>query len=746
MAVAKPRNGLRHVGRASARAREILSGGILPPERERWLLWAPVTLALGVAGYFSLPTEPPLWIGPAGAGLFFALSYFCRRHTGLVLLFLGLGLIGCGVAAGQIRSVLVAAPVLGDKIGPVEVRGRLVESGIGEGQQRYILDDLTIAGLAVGDTPRRVRITVYVPSVEDGGAPAAHRPVPGDYIRLRASLRPPPGPVAPGAWDFGRQSWFKGVGAVGFAYGAAHLIGPPEARRAGGFSVWLRNLRHGVSARIVAALGERRGGLATALLTGDRSAISKTTLENMRASGLAHLLAISGLHVGLVAGIIFVVVRLLLAAIEPLALRYPIKKWAALTALAGSFCYLLLSGASIPTQRAFMMTSLVLLAVILDRTSISMRLIALAAFVLLLLRPEALMGPSFQMSFAASAALVAAYEVLRRPLAKLAAGADLRFRPLLYLLGVTVTSIIAGGATAPFAIYHFNRFAQYGLLANLAAVPVTALWVMPWGLLAILLMPFGLEQVALTPMGLGLEAMDWISGSVAGLPGSVAHVGAMPPAALGLIVLGGVWLCVWRKPWRLAGLALAVPGLVLMLTQRPADILIDGDGRLIATRAADGELWFSTLRRAQFAGGIWLRRSGQEEKSVWPWREGAAAPAGMRCDSLGCVQEIDGQIIAFVRDSRALPEDCAGADLVISLVPVRGACPNPHTVIDRFDLWRNGAHAIWLEADGARVRTVAETRGDRPWARRPENKVARRPENKVASRPENKVSPRREEK
>jgi competence protein ComEC len=712
-------HGLETLSRAAGRTQERFVGEMLLGERERWLLWAPVALALGVAGYFSLAVEPPIWLGPAWAGSSLGLALLCRRRTWLALPLLGLALVGCGMAAGQIRTMNVAAPVLTEKIGPVEVRGRLVESGLGAGQQRYILDNLSIRGIAADETPLQARITVHVPRRGDKGAGAALRiPAPGDYIRLTASLRPPPEPVAPGAWDFGRQSWFRGIGAVGFSYGAAELLEAGGERPRGGLSVWLRDLRHRISARITAALGERGGGLATALLTGDRSAIPDSTLDNMRASGLAHLLAISGLHVGLVAGIIFVVVRLLLAAIEPLALRYPIKKWAAATALIGSLCYLLLSGASIPTQRAFMMTSLVLLAVILDRTSLSMRLIALAAFLLLLFRPESLMGPSFQMSFAAAVALVAAYEYLHRPLASLASGASLKFRPLLYLLGIAVTSIIAGGATAPFAIYHFNRFAEYGLLANLAAVPLTGLWVMPWGLLALLLMPFGLEGLALEPMALGLQAMDWISASVAALPGSVIHAGAMPPLALALIALGGVWLCIWRRRWRLAGLALVVPGLILMLSHRSPDILIDGDGRLMATRAESGEMWLSSLRRARFAGDIWLRRAGQEDSAEWPWREGAPAPAGLRCDSLGCVQDIDGQRIAFIRDARALPEDCAEANLVISLVPVTGPCETPHTVIDRFDLWRGGAHAIWLEDDGARVRTVAEERGDRPWARR----------------------------
>ena len=386
-------SGLEFLGQMLGWAKERLAVEHLLSERERWLLWSPVALAFGVAGYFLLPMEPPLWAGPGWAGLFFGLAFFSRRHTWLALVFLALAIAGCGLAAGQVRTMSVAAPVLKKKIGPVEVHGRLIEAGIGVGQQRYVLDNLSIRGVTAAETPLRARITVHVPtrSLPDGAPP---HPAPGDYVRLTASLQPPPQPVAPGAWDFGRQSWFQGIGAVGFSYGAAKLVedagGPPRR----GISVWLRGIRHRISARIVAVLGDRGGGLATALLTGDRSAIPKSTLDNMRASGLAHLLAISGLHIGLVAGIIFVIVRIGLAAIEPLALRNPIKKWAALTALFGSLCYLLLSGASIPTQRAFMMTSLVLLAVILDRTSLSMRLIALAAFILLLFRPESLMGPS----------------------------------------------------------------------------------------------------------------------------------------------------------------------------------------------------------------------------------------------------------------------------------------------------------------------------------------------------------------
>lgn len=227
----------------------------------------------------------------------------------------------------------------------------------------------------------------------------------------------------------------------------------------------------------------------------------------MRDAGLAHLLAISGLHIGLVGGLLFFVVRLLLATSETLALRYPIKKWAALAAVAGSFGYLLVSGGTLPTQRAFLMLSLALLAVLIDRVAISMNLVAWAALVILMLVPESLLSVSFQMSFAAVVGLVAVYETAVLRHARGAGPAGPARRAGLYLGAVLLSTLVAGTATAPFALYHFNRFALYGVLANLIAVPLTALWIMPWAVVAFALMPFGLEAWALAPMGLGIEAV-----------------------------------------------------------------------------------------------------------------------------------------------------------------------------------------------------------------------------------------------
>ena len=679
-------------------------------ERQRLFLWVPVLFGAGSGLYLTLPVEPVGWAAPAAAGLFAAFALLLRRQVAPALALAALALLAAGVAAADWRTERVRAPVLAAPIGPTDVSGRVVWVGAGEGPQRYLLDRVRIEGLAPEETPVRVRLSARSAGI-GGVAP------PGSWLAARASLRPPPAPAEPGAWDFARQAWFQRIGAVGFTYGAPEPIAAPEGDGDGWLSL-LSAIRHWVSARILTRSEPSSGPFAAALLTGDRSAIEQSTLQAMRDSGLAHLLAISGLHVGLVAGFIFFVVRGLLALLEPVALRMPIKKWAAATALLSAAAYLLLSGMSVPTQRAFVMVGFVLLAIMLDRASLSMRLIAWAALLVLAVAPESMLGPSFQMSFAAATALIATYEAARGPFARLAARGGLAVRPVVYGAGVALTSLVAGIATGPFAVYHFNRFADYGLLANLGAVPITGFWIMPWGLVALVLMPFGLEGLALAPMGWGIDAVVWIARGVAAQPGAVTLVPAMPAAALIAIAVGGLWLCLWRSRWRFLGAAVIAGGLLLAGLDRRPDILVDGDARVMAVRGEDGQLWLSTRRRGRFVTDMWLRRDGQAETPTWP-PSGAGEPiAGLRCDALGCIQRLNGKTTAFVRDPRALEEDCARADIVVSAVPAWNLCPGPAIVVDRFDLWRGGGHAIWLEPEGARIETVAEARGARPWVAR----------------------------
>ncbi len=431
-------------------------------------------------------------------------------------------------------------------------------------------------------------------------------------------------------------------------------------------------------------------------------------------AGLAHLLSISGLHFGIVTAFMFFVVRQGLALIQYVALRFPIKKWAAVLAFAGACFYLLFSGASIPAQRSFVMVAIVLLAVLLDRTALSMRLVAWAAVAVLAISPESILGPSFQMSFAAVVALIAVHETTEKRFLVWRAGAGWLRRGGLHLAQIALTTLVAGLATAPFALYHFNRFTAYALAANLLAIPLTSFWIMPWAVVATALMPFGLEPWGLHPMAWGIEGVVLVAREVAAWEGAVSLLPAMPAWGLAAISIGGLWLCLWTRRWRLAGLPVIALGLASIVLSTPPDILVSGDGRLMAVRSDSGELMVSSGRTLRLVRDSWLRRDGQEGAGVWP-KSGSSPDGAVVCDPLGCIYRLEGRTVALVRDVAALAEDCRVAAVVISLVPTRGKCAGPSAVIDRFDLWRSGAHALWLDAGGWRVENVREVRGNRPW-------------------------------
>ena len=672
-------------------------------ERDRWALWLPVCLGAGIAVYFALDSEPELWIGPLGLALAAAIGIARRRWTSWTLMAVCVGTLALGFSLAQLRTVWVAEPVLQKRIGPVDVTGRLIADQRTTKGRRLLLDQLTIQRILPDRMPARIRVTVR-------NLPAEARP--GSRIFVRAILSPPPAPAAPGAFDFSRRAYFDRLGGVGFAVSKVRVT---ERNTQDTLSLVIQRIRQGVTDRILGTLGSPAGTVAAALMTGERGAIPERVLRAMRDAGLAHLLAISGLHIGLVAGILFFTLRIFLAAIPTVALRFPIKKWVAVAALAGAFFYLLLSGATVPTQRAFLMLAVVLGAIVFDRSAISMRLVAWAAVLVLLIAPESVLSASFQMSFAAVTALVAVYETLSGRSSAWRTGAGRLRRFGLYVSGVCLTTIVAGLATAPFALYHFNRFALYGVAANMIAVPLTGLWVMPWAICAFALMPFGFEAIALAPMGWGIDAVIAVAETVASWPGAVALAPGMPGVGLVAAAIGGIWFCLWRKRWRMLGLGAVAAGMATLAFVRPPDVLVNGAGRLMAVRTSEGGLAVSSRRVSKFESETWLRRAGLAHATPWP-NEGVGLDGGLGCDTLGCIYRANGQTVALVRHPAALDEDCALATVVISTIPIRGRrCRRAAVVIDRFDLWRQGAHALWLDAGEVRVRSVAETSGLRPW-------------------------------
>ena len=284
---------------------------------------------------------------------------------------------------------------------------------------------------------------------------------------------------------------------------------------------------------------------------------------------------------------------------------------------------------------------------------------------------------------------------------------------LLYAAGVVVTTVVAGLATTPFALYHFNRVAAYSVAANVLAVPVAAMWIMPWAMLAYALMPLGLEGLALAPMGWGISFVLAVARTVAAWPGAAYTLPMLPMAGLALVSLGGLWMCLWRRRWRLAGLPLIFLGLASTGTVPPPDVLVSDDGTYFAVRRADGGLWATSIR-SNYTVDSWLRRDGLDLAGRWPKPGAATADGVLRCDSGGCVYRAGVVTVALAETEDALAEDCREADAVVAVVAVFIPCA-AGVVVDRLDLWRQGAHAIWITPAGVRVDSVSERRGNRPW-------------------------------
>lgn len=691
-------------GGAFGRAARSFAGALaarLTDERERWLLWSPVAVGVGVFLYFSGTVEPAMsWALALPAIAAAVLGAVWRREALRFPVFLLL-LCATGYAAGAVRTYSVEAPAISRKIGPVTVIGRVIAVDPVRHGARAILGDLTVGRLAAAETPARVRLTVRI-----GWAGLR----PGQVVTLRAVLLPVRPPVAPGAADFQRRAYFARIGATGFAVTAP---APVREAESGWLDSRIERLRDTATRRIGAVLPGDAGAVATALLTGHRGGISADTMAAIRNAGLAHLLAISGLHIGMIAGIAFFALWFGLALLPGAALHWPTRKIAAIGALAVAAAYLLLTGATIPTQRAFLMLAVVMIGVLAGRVAISMRLVAAAATVLLLLTPESLPTPGFQMSFAAVIALVAAYEAwsgrrMRMPAPRLP-------RPMRALIGIGATSLIAGAATGPFALFHFQRLAMYGLVANLAAVPIVSFFVLPMGLLALFAMPFGLEAGPLWAMARGIDLMLWVAHGVSGLPGALALAPAPLAWGMASIVAGGLWLTLWQRPWRVAGVAAIALGLASSLFAARPDILISPEGQLVATRTADGALAVSSARRGRFIAKVW--REGEAQRRPRFWRGDRLSR--VRCDSLGCVYRLGGRSIAFPTDPAALAEDCGRAFMIVAGFDVRRRCPAVRWAIDRRALMRNGSHAIRFSDDRVIVRTDRDVRGDRPWVSRP---------------------------
>ena len=663
----------------------------LAAERGRLAPWISVLMGAGVLLYFALRREPPSWVGFAAVAVGVAgCAVGWRSLEGRVMGFAVLA-AAAGFLAAQ-AATWRALPIepLPRKAVVVTARVEAVEA-LPEGR-RAVLGEIQVAP----DAPPLAR-SFHLHLDPDDATPL----MAGERVRVRVLLRPPMPPAYPGAWDVQRDAFFAGQGGSARALGDVVVL---DAASAGGVARWWQGVRERVGDRIRAGLPGAVGAIAATLLTGEQAAIPPADRAAFRDAGLAHLLAVAGLHIGIVMGLAFGVARRALALSERAALHWPCKALAAGAALGVGAFYVALTGAHVPTLRSFAMACLVTLGLVVGRRALSMRGLALAAGLILLAAPNALLGVSFQMSFSAVAALIAGYEAMRPWLTRLR-GDGWGVWLARHLAALALTSLLAGGASAAFAAYHFGHMQIYFVVANMAAVPITAALAMPAGLAALALMPFGLERLALVPMGWGVQAVLWVGRTVSSWPAATLAVPHVPGWGLVVFAVGLAWLCLWRtKRVRLLGVAAMLAGLMSPLAAAPPDILVSADARLIGVRGAD-----LLVQPAQGGSGFLLDawRAYLDVGGARPLEEGAT------CDADGCRVERGG-VVALILRPRGSARECAGVAVLVSPEPMRGACKGV-PFVDRFSVWRDGAHAIWLRDGGARVMSDRELRGARPW-------------------------------
>ncbi|BCG80435.1 competence protein [Mesorhizobium sp. 113-3-3] len=695
-------------------------------------LLVPVCLAAGAIGYYSLAVEPD-FARPVAVVLLMAICALVSRswpktHLG----FMAALLCALGLLAAKAETWRAGTQMLGSEIS-TQVTGRVVSIDRMEtGRIRLTIDMTSTARPTLRYAPARVRLSARnIPAEMTAGS----------LVTGYAKLLPPTGPVRPDSYDFSFDSYFAGIGGSGFFLGNPKLVSaddemPLSARLFSG----IENAREAIADHIRATVGGAEGEIAAALIVGVRAGIPDEINEAMRRTGIYHIISISGLHMALVAGTIMGLLRGAFALFPDFSARRPVKKYAAAAALFSIAAYLVISGVVVAAERSFIMLAVMLIAVLFDRAALTMRNLAISAIAVILVSPHEVVGPSFQMSFAATAALVGAYAgwadhhagKTRPPPPKRSLPGFLTRKFLLATGGLAMTSIIAGCATALFAIWHFQRVSPLSLFANLAVMPIVSLIVMPFAVLSSLAMPFGADGPFLYVMGKGLTAMiaisAWISErSPIDAVGLISqHSVLLVTIALVIATMATTWL-------RLAAVPFALAGLLTVSDTRTPDVLISEDARLVALPIGGGELAVSRARPNEFTVDNWKRALTSETIVVpemfskadgqFDIADAVNLPPGapFYCtDGVCLARHPSGAIIAHVEDRKDTWKACGFADLiVVNDATGYDACHNPLVlVVTKRQLARKGSAAVFFDrqsATGPPIVSFAVDGPYRPW-------------------------------
>ncbi len=664
-------------------------------EQPRWFLWLPVLLGIGIVVYFQLPQEISIWwtLGVIESIIFAAI--LCRYHIKALYVLMVISIVVLGFTNIQLQSEYLSKKKIKTETMETYISGMIEKIDYNyRGFQRFLLKDTTnfekdkqFGRVKVSTRQKTSKLKV------------------GQCVEMAAKIMPAGLPVMIGGYQFDRKAYFEKIDANGYALSWAYetdcdnKVGLKEK-----FNFFIDNLRSKINAHIHQILPASEAGITSAIVAGEQGVINREIIQNYRDSGLAHFLSISGLHMTMIAGLMFFFVRLFMALIPPLALRYDSKKPAAVMAILISIFYLFISGAQIPAQRAFIMNLIVLIGVLIGRKAISMRTICWAAMFVLILSPQAIIGASFQMSFAAVVALIAFYEKYAGTLQRFLrgnpdSGKMVKFFRYIwaYLIGILVADFIASLATTPFAIYHFNKIAVYTSITNLLSGPIIGLVIMPFVLIALILMPFGLDVLPLKIVGWGVGLVNDITTYVAALPHAGYQVLSMPTWGFAAIILGGLWLCLWNMPWRKWGTIAIIIGILSIFTVKTPDVMVDNEASLLAVKDEEGDLVILPARGNYFTKQMWLEKTAnkkldkKEQQKLYQIYKGKKVDKSwldLECDKKSCLYK---NRVRFYKDKR---------------LEIDGK---------NFDTYQAGGASLYFDGDKIKIKTVRDFIGSRFW-------------------------------
>lgn len=640
----------------------------------------PLWFIAGIALYFALPVEPrvvPWFLFAAALG-----CYTTKHWRGCAIALL---LFSTGLLWAMIYTATLHHPMLERALSPRPVIGSIEEIEPTAKGIRITLAQVTIAGVKDHEMPRRIRLALR------GNVPALQV---GDRVKLNAGLLPPMGPALPHGFDFARYFFFRDIGAVGYGLNPVHVV--DKARDGNGWNATWARWRHTLTTNIMNTLPSPQGAIASGLITGEDAAIPEPVHDQLRAANLLHVIAISGAHMVVISGIVFIALRMLFLGIPDFGQRPLAKQVAAGLTLLALTAYLFITGLMLSATRAYIMMALVLGAVMLGRDVLPMRSLVLAVVLMLVFDPSDILEPGFQLSVVATMAIIAF--IFSRDLGRQATWRT----PLKYLGWLMMISIVAESATAPIVVHHFNTVSPYGVLANTLLSPVIAIIIMPAVALYFLFLPLGIESWPLHVMALGIEAMLWVAEYIATLPRALLFLPSLPGWGVALFVFGLAWLCILATRLRYAGLLAMVLGIGSIATVDLPDMLVNSELKQIALRSDDG-YHLVRGRKHSLIPELWANGTGSKELRYSPRH----AP-DWRCDTLGCVAY--GRIALPLSDL-ALLEDCTEAQLVI--LRYGTTCPNGTRVLETYRL--KGVIGIW-RSETLRIETSRDWQGKRPWS------------------------------